>query len=291
MIKIILSGGLGNQMFQYAAGRALSLKLKTDLSVDLYKLSKKTNAISRSYELDVFDISIPQTNNLKNKFAVKSFKLLKNNGIGRLCLYLLNIFCDERAQEYKLAFEGLNDDATLFGYFQNENYFKEYSEQIRVDFSFNKTLDAQNQEVESGIGESNSVSMHIRRADYANANSNLPILDMSYYDRAIKYINREVENPVYYIFSDDMDWVKHNLKDKDIQMKFVDWNSESSSYIDMRLISKCKHNIIANSSFSWWGAWLNNNPNKLVIAPDIWYKSDILGGHPDGFIPEGWVIL
>lgn len=286
MITLILSGGLGNQMFQYAAGRALSLRHNTELCIDLYLLTKKTKATIRNYELSIFTIETSVSKSILNKIAVKGFGILKSS----ILLSTIGIFCDEKAQFYDSRFEYLPDKTTLFGYFQNENYFKSIFEQLKSDFTFRLPLSGRNDGMRKVIEQNTSVSIHIRRGDYVNANSNLPALDISYYKKAIEYIASHTSNPYFFIFSDGIDWVKDNLDLSGFNHQFIDWNKNEDSYIDMQLMSLCKHNIIANSSFSWWGAWLNNNPDKLVIAPHKWYKGDT-GVYPDGFLPEEWITL
>lgn len=290
MITVILSGGLGNQMFEYAAGRALSLRLKAKLSTDTYILTKRTKATRRNYELAIFNIDTPISNSIINKIAIKLFGIIRSRKTGYLILSKLGIFRDEKAQYYDSRFKSLSEKTTLFGYFQNENYFKDISEQLRIDFKFRIPLKGKNNEIRTLIDQGTSVSIHIRRGDYANTNSNLPILDISYYNQAIEYITSQIDNPHFYIFSDGIDWVKQNLDLSNFNHEFIDWNKNEDSYVDMQLMSLCKHNIIANSSFSWWGAWLNNNPNKVVIAPQQWYKGDERI-HPDGFIPKNWISL
>lgn len=290
MIKVILSGGLGNQMFEYAAGRALSIHHNTELSIDLYLLKKKTKATTRHYELSVFDIKPPIRTSILNKIAVKVFGKMHSKTIKKSFLNRLGIFRDEKAQYYDTKFANLPKDTTLFGYFQNENYFKEISRQLKVDFTFRTPLTGKNDKIRHKIEQENSVSIHIRRGDYINTNTNLPILDLSYYKKAIEYIISEIDNPYFFIFSDGIEWVKINLDLSNLNHEFIDWNKNEHSYIDMQLMSLCKNNIIANSSFSWWAGWLNNNPDKMVIAPRKWYKGDI-GIYPDGFLPKEWITL
>ena len=290
MIKVILSGGLGNQMFEYAAGRALSIHHNTELSIDLYLLKKKTKATTRHYELSVFDIKPPIRTSIINKIAVKVFGTIHSKRIKKSFLNKLGIFRDEKAQYHDTKFENLPKDTTLFGYFQNENYFKKISEQLKVDFTFRTPLAGENDKIRHKIEQENSVSIHIRRGDYINTNTNLPILDLSYYKKAIEYITSEIDNPHFFIFSDGIEWVKINLDLSNLNHEFIDWNKNECSYIDMQLMSLCKHNIIANSSFSWWAGWLNNNPDKMVIAPRKWYKGDT-GIYPDGFLPKEWITL
>lgn len=288
MVKVILSGGLGNQMFQYAAGRALSLREKTILLTDLQIINKKTKATKRSFELGIFNLKPIIKTSFYDKLKIRGFNLVRKNKNRNSRIF--DIFCDEKAQFFDNRFTSLSEKSTLYGYFQNENYFKDISHQLRLDFTFKKALEGKNAEIQNTIEFHNSISLHIRRGDYLNNNSNLKVLDITYYQKAIQIISSELKNPYFFIFSDDINWVKENL-DLKFNHIFVDWNTNQDSYIDMQLMSLCKHNIIANSSFSWWGAWLNNNPSKLVIAPSTWYKNDESNHYPDGFIPKGWIIL
>ncbi len=290
MIKLILSGGLGNQMFEYAAARALSIRHNTGLSIDLYLLNKKTKAVVRNYELPVFNIDTPTTGSIIHKIAVKILGTIKSMHTGCVFLRKLGIFRDEKAHYYDNYFELLSKKAILFGYFQNENYFENISEQLKSDFTFIHPLVGKNDEISRKMEQNTSVSIHIRRGDYTNSNSNLITLDISYYKKAIEYVTSQIKDPYFFIFSDDIEWVKKNLDLFNADHEFVDWNKNQDSYIDMQLMSLCRHNIIANSSFSWWGAWLNNNPDKVVIAPQEWYKGDE-EQYPDGFLPRKWTIL
>ena len=133
------------------------------------------------------------------------------------------------------------------------------------------------------IMESNSVSLHIRRGDYLDNDINCS-LGLPYYNEAIKFINTNISNPSYFVFSDDIEWAKENIKQE--QMEFIGWNKGGNSYIDMQLMSSCKHNIIANSSFSWWAAWLNSNPDKKIAAPQQWMRHL---QKKAGIIPKGWI--
>lgn len=289
MIRLILSGGLGNQMFQYAAGRALSIRTNTDLSINNQILKKKTKATQRNYELNIFRIKPNIENRVSEKIALNLFLFLQK--INSNILINRYIFRDKKAQCYDENFSALPNNKILYGYFQNQNYFKEIAETIQNDFSFIKPLKEKNLETRNLITNCNSISLHIRRGDYLNKNSNLRVLNIDYYRRAIDYFISKIKDPHFFIFSDDIDWVNKNLKLNLYEHTIVNWNKGKDSYIDMQLMSLCKHNIIANSSFSWWGAWLNKNSHKIVIAPDSWYKTDQTNDYPDGFVPSEWIIL
>jgi hypothetical protein len=169
----------------------------------------------------------------------------------------------------------MSGDVYFDGYWQNELYFRNYEEIIRSSYKFKKDLNNQNREMLNMIKRKNSVSIHIRRGDYVGVKLWENICDVQYYVNAISCIKNRITNPMFFIFSDDVTWCRANLNSLVVpdEVVYVDWNKGVDSYIDMQLMSKCKHNIIANSSFSWWGAWLNTNQDKIVIAPRIWKKS------------------
>lgn len=289
MVTVLLSGGLGNQMFQYAAAKSLAIRLNTTLSVDLYTFSKKTQATIRPYELGIFNIEdVVETSSLKAKAVTKARPFIQKH---RSFFQRLGMFTDTYAILYQPAFEALAGDVIMSGYFQNESYFNNISELLRKDFSFKYPLTGKNKDIAGQVSENQSIAVHIRRGDYLNKNSqsNFAILEKDYYENAINYISAHVKNPEFYVFSEDFDWIKDNLNFKEFPVTFIDWNKGKDSYIDMQLMSLCKHNIIANSSFSWWSAWLNNNEEKNIIAPKRWFVDEQKNELLDCFYPQGWM--
>jgi len=279
---------LWNQMFQYAFIKALSLRNKVDFKLDISWF----NTYFRPYELEIFDIEkkyatkndVPFYEKIFNcnKYSWKSFVLCNYT---RLFLASLNKkhFFEKDFKNYFLNIE----DWYIEWYFQSEKYFKDYEQEIRKDFNFIIKPSEKNIDTIKIIKNSNSVSLHIRRWDYLlNKNSYIWFLWLEYYKKSIKIIKGKIENPTFFVFSDDINWVKENLKISN-KVYYIDWNKWNKSYEDMRLMSLCKHNIIANSSFSWWGAWLNSNKEKIVIAPKKWFNSNIRD-YSD-IIPEKWI--
>ena len=167
-----------------------------------------------------------------------------------------------------------------------ESYFKDIEDLIRQEFIFKIPGDNKNRAIIEKINSCKSVSIHVRRGDYLN-NHWEKILGVikgtTYYLNALDYINKQVKNPHYFIFSDDILWAKENLKLPNCT--YLDQNKGRKSYIDMYLMTLCKHNIIANSTFSWWGAWLNKNEDKIVIIPARWINGDSC----EGIFPHEWV--
>ena len=281
MIIVRVTGGLGNQMFQYAMYKSLEKKgklVKLD-SKSFYETKKEHNG----YELErIFDIK-------PNKPSKEDLEKFNENNINILDKIKRKVFGDKKfvydTQEYvfnKNIYKLKN--SYLNGYWQSIKYFEGIEEDIRKDFQFKKVLDNKNLEILNEIENSNSVSIHIRRGDYMtpeNYNMYGCIATPKYYKKAIKLIEEKIENPTFFVFSNDMEWVKKN----------IDINSGDDSYKDMQLMSKCKHNIIANSSFSWWGAWLNANKNKIVVAPKQWINRDDVNSDRIELFCENWTLL
>jgi hypothetical protein len=268
---VIFTGGLGNQMFEYALVLALrSRGHYVRLDTSYYDFLQMHNG----YELErVFGIREPVTS---------------RQGLHIYWLRTLHKFRPKylyKVDEFKYDETILQKPQTyLFGYWQDERYFESIANQIRDVFSFTD-IDEYNQQIAKQMNKCNSVSLHIRRGDYAAFG--MTIIKEDYYVRAIKKINSMVDNPTYFIFSDDMEESKAIVDKMNINHELISHNRKSNSYLDMFLMSQCKHNIIANSSFSWWGAWLNNFNERVVIAPQIWDAQN------PNFHPQckNWILL
>ncbi len=262
MIVIKLKGGLGNQMFQYAYGRNLELSGKSVVfDTSFFKKNKNKKDISRDFKLDKFNI---QTKARFIEFANKEF-------------FLLNLINKIRRRL------GLGVEE----YFQSEKYFINITETIKKEFVLREKPSLNTQNIFKKTKNVNSVSLHVRRGDYVTskiANAYHGVCSMNYYQEAIKIIKNKVSNPVFFIFSDDIDWTIENF----IGENFIFVSSKGIEDIEeVMLMSKCKHNIIANSSFSWWGAWLNNNPKKIIIAPKNWFKNKKI--NQVDIVPKDWI--
>lgn len=273
MKLVTLSGGLGNQMFQYAF--YLSLKMH-DEKVYLYKNKILNNADHNGYELErLFHVE-------KVYDGKRMTNLLLKKGIGNIMKHILfPVKVRERIiHDYSAYGDWLNRTpwygVHLVGYWQSECYFERVSDMVRNSFSFDKQmLNECTKSCFESMCNVNAISLHVRRGDYLlaeNVGSLGNICDKRYYQKAMDVINEKVGNPVFYVFSDDIKWTIENIPLPENAV-FVDWNRRQDSWQDMFLMSSCKHNIIANSSFSWWGAWLNNNENKSVIAPALWIRN------------------
>lgn len=292
MIRLILTGGLGNQMFEYAAARSLSLRLNTALEIDLYAINKKTKGTKRELELSVFDLHLETNSSWKSRVLVKAFPIVEKNR--KLFQKWFGYFRDHSAIVYSPLFASLSGNIILHGHFQNTRYFSEYEAEIRTEFKFREPLTGRNKEIAKQIQSSQSVSIHIRRGDYltdAMAKNNFAVCDELYYQKAIAFIETKFGISHFYVFSDDIAWAKSHIQFGSNRVEFIDWNKDRESYRDMQLMSLCRHNIIANSSFSWWGAWLNANKSKTVIAPSQWFSEEIRNDDLSDFYPKNWTII
>lgn len=296
-------GGLGNQMFQYAAGKALATKLGVTLKIDLSFLddrSYKKDFTFRDFELSCFNIEeefISKGQLERFYSSCKIFDKCKLNALNRIAfnyaIPLPKVF-QHPETVVNNKFHSLSNNTLIEGYWQSEQYFIHQQELIREKYIFKALVSDQNRLILTDIWNSNSVSVHIRRGDYAGnnvINSVHGLLDKEYYERCISHVSSKIDNPVFFFFSDDIEWVKSNFRFLTEQFStfFVNPNAGNRAFDDLRLMSNCKHNIIANSSFSWWGAWLNNNPEKIVIAPKHWFNDPSI--NTNDLIPGSWIRL
>jgi hypothetical protein len=188
-------------------------------------------------------------------------------------------------------FFAVPDNVYLEGYWQSENYFKTIENAIKSEFTLKEDPDPQNALLSEKILGSNSVSIHIRRGDYVHNPVTFDyhgVCSLEYYHSAIDTIAKKISNPHFYIFSDDSLWVKQNLG-INYPHTYVTHNQGLKDYMDLWLMKLCRHHIIANSSFSWWGAWLCSNPGKIVIAPKQWFNNPDV--NTDDLIPNTWLRL
>jgi virulence-associated protein VapD len=289
MIIVCLKGGLGNQLFQYAAGRQLAHIHNTIVKLD-------TTAYyyggPRQFELRHFNIQ----ENIATSQEIKKLTEVRQNRLQKLLHTILynhpklspNHFRYNKTQ-YKADFLKLPDNIYLEGYWQSEKYFSDIKDILRQEFTFKQTPDETSQKLTNQITRVNSVSIHVRRGDYvedSKAAQSHSLCQMQYYYDCIKYITQKVNNPHFFIFSDDIDWCRNNLKVLN-DVKYVAHNRSDKAYEDLRLMSLCRHHIIANSSFSWWGAWLSTNNDKIVFAPKKWFASKNF--NIDDIVPTGWI--
>lgn len=292
MIISYIIGGLGNQMFQYAAGRALSLKHKQPLLLDISGFAHYS--LHQGFELPlVFScpVTTASTKDVQTVLGWQAYPLLKRQlSSPRWAMLRSDTFIVEPHFQYWAGISEVPQKAYLTGYWQSERYFQAISDVIRADFTFKPPLNEKNADIAQQISHVNAVSLHIRRGDYVQNPITLAthgLCTLDYYKAAIQTIAQSVEQPQFFIFSDDIAWVKANLT-LPYPCHYIAHNQGAESYNDMRLMSLCQHHIIANSSFSWWGAWLNPSPTKIVIAPKQWFADDKNVGD---LLPHSWITL
>lgn len=274
MIYIIkYTGGLGNQMFQYAFFR--SLKHKFPLHIYIWDI-EDSKYCHNGFELPIIFRRIYWIRKKINNYLRRRIPSLFNK------VYTVNQMEPLRYSE--VYFEKKKEFVTMYdGFWQTEYYFKSIEKKIRKAFQFDERIISEaTRNCCAKQRRYETISIHIRRGDYLAENNRLTI-DDSYYHKAIETIKNKVEHPHFLVFSDDIIYAK-NLFHGD-SFTIIDWNTGKDNWQDLFLMSKCKHNIIANSSFSWWGAWLNPNPQKIVIAPKIWFYDE----YNLDIVPKSWI--
>lgn len=286
-------GGLGNQMFQFAAGRALALEHSRALCLDVSGF--EGYGLHQGFELQrVFGCEAP----LASPDEVRTVLGWRGEvAIRRIVSKPLFSFMRGKSFVVEPHFHYWADIRTvpasvyLQGYWQSEKYFADATDMLRADFTFRQPVSKDNATWMDKIASCSAVSMHVRRGDYvsdARTYAAHGVCSLDYYRAAVSYVTERVEKPEFFVFSDDISWARENLK-IDYPCHYLDHNRGEESYNDMRLMSLCRHHIIANSSFSWWGAWLNPRADKIVVAPKRWFASGTR--RLDDLFPEDWVTL
>lgn len=290
MIIVRIFGGLGNQMYQYAVAKKLSLMRKDTIKFDLEWFASNTNDTKREYGLNVFGIdenraSLIEINRLKNRN--------KNNIIVRILRKIIGKQFGIRKSYINDANFSMKNFLTLRNIYLdisllNEEFIRDIRDVLLTVFTPKDILVKEYGELIDLIKNSNSCSLHIRRGDYVvseKTNNYHGTCTIEYYKEAMRIIKEKINDTFFFVFSDDINWCKANFKGDNID--FIDFMRPD--YFDMYLMSLCKNNIIANSSFSYWGAYLNQNDNKVVIAPSIWFKNEEANKKSAGLIPENWI--
>jgi len=273
-----LDGGLGNQFFQYAVGRAQALRYDATLKLDLSVL---TEYPLRRYELDKYPI----------RATIATADELMMFGDGPAGPSTGCTRYREPHYHFDSAVRGAAPPVQLIGFWQSERYFRHIADTIRHELTPIEPMDSENERALANILQSNAIAVHVRRGDYVTnplAAAALGVLSLGYYRRAMDSVALHVADPVFYVFSDDHDWVRDNLRHPAplVQMTV---NGPEQGFRDIQLMSACKHHILANSSFSWWGAWMNTSPDKIVIAPTPWFLDK--GLDTRDVLPPGWTAI
>jgi hypothetical protein len=286
-----LIGGLGNQMFQYAAGRALALRSGADLMLDL---SGFENYPLRRYELGAFSIQaapaeIPAGAESPAPSSRWRSRIGRWIGLETKAMVAGVPVYRESHFHFDPHFASLRAPVHIVGYWQTPKYFNEIADVLRRDFTPKAPMDAGNAEIAGQIASCNSVSLHVRRGDYVSnpeTGNYHGICSIDYYKHAVALICERVPDPRLFVFSDDHRWVRDNLQ-FDLPTQFVAANTADQGTRDIHLMAQCRHHILANSSFSWWGAWLNPSPDKIIVAPQKWFNVSTIDTRD--LVPVGWI--
>jgi hypothetical protein len=274
MIVACLRGGLGNQMFQYAAARCLAVRNGDQIVLEGRGLHE-TPATPRRYELDLFGVTAP---------------LITLEEVTRDHDVVVTVIERRRGYHPEVMEMPSRGCLVLAGLWLSERYFKPIEPLVRADFRF---PDRPPTATERAIRGAASVAVHVRRGDYLLPFSrHFTTLDVDYYQRAIAFIARQVQDPHFFVFSDDLPWCRAHLA-IELPHTFVhdEQGNPHSGAEDLRLMSLCRHFVIANSTFSWWGAWLGAHPDKRVVAPESWYRDDPARARSKDLIPAEWTLL
>lgn len=292
MVIVRLTGGLGNQLFQYATGRGVAYRNKTTLKLDASPLE---NNAARSYRLRFFNIVAP----LAMAKEVAQLQRSHLGAWGRIVRFLDRILYPsyrrsvfvERGDGFDPSIMRLRGDVYLIGYWQSHRYFDDIEHLIHAEFTPKPDPSPENLQTLQSISRTDSISLHVRRGDYAAdpiISRTHGVLPLDYYHNAAATIAQRVENPHFFVFSDEIEWAQHNLK-LPYPLTFVTHNDIKKDYEDLRLMSACKHHIVANSTFSWWGAWLGSQSDKIVVAPQRWFADSNRNTHD--LLPDSWYRL
>jgi hypothetical protein len=286
MIIVRLKGGLGNQLFQYAAARALALQHGCTLM------------------LDHSDFFVNEANKTPRRFALHDFHLgrgvIGKRPQGRTTTKMTSLFCKalqragailfcEPNLDFQPQLAGLRDNVIMDGYFQSHHYFCGIRNVLLQEFICKASLPDSNRRFLAAIESGNSVSLHVRRGDYVKNAATAGfhgVSPLEYYRRAVALLQQQHEHLNFFIFSDDLPWCRSEFSFLE-QKEFVDCNSTETAHFDLFLMSRCRYHIIANSSFSWWGAWISDFRKGSVIYPQQWFLGEKV--NIESRFPAEWV--
>ncbi len=293
MIVTHIFGGLGNQLFQFAIGRALADRLGVELCLDTRYFD-----IPRPGSLGMleFGLCLPHFGHGCRTAERKGLPAMRHDGllpyvVARIRGAKFQIY-RESGLAYQADFENQTDNTWLRGYWQSEKYFRDHAASVRKGLQVVTPPGDVSRSIMERQDRTCAVSIHVRRGDYVTNrkfNATHGTCDLDYYRQAADHIAARADGDVtFFAFSDEPEWVRENL-DLPHELQVVSHNGEETSFDDIRLMSRCRHHIVANSSFSWWGAWLNPDPDKMVIAPKRWFADPAMQVHD--IVPEDWIRL
>ncbi|WP_290697518.1 alpha-1,2-fucosyltransferase [Amphritea sp.] len=288
MVIVRLIGGLGNQLFQYAYALSL-LEQGYDVKLDVSEFDTYTLHGGYSLQEYIERLELATVEEVVETSRVGLLSTLLRKLQGKKSKRVIK----ESNFSYDEKMLTPNDNHYLVGYFQSEQYFKNIRSKLLNNLSLEHKLSVYSESVGSAISSSSvSVSVHIRRGDYVSdktASITHGVCTLDYYYAALKFVEDRYSEADFYVFSDDIQWVKENLRIKRAQ--YISSEEKRFAGEDIYLMSQCDHNIVANSSFSWWGAWLNDNERKVVIAPKQWYADSYMQELSKTLVPDSWIRL
>ena len=289
-VVVRIKGGIGNQLFCYAAARRLAYVSNAELVLDHRSGFARDYTYKRKYMLDSFQISARKVRKFELMWPFERFWLKFLKFISRYKYFGNSSYIEQKGMNFDINLLHLNllGNIYLDGYWQSEDYFKDIESIIRKDLIIKIPSDILNQSIAINISKFNSVAIHVRWFDDpGNIESHNVKID--YYNRSIKIIENKIENPQYFIFSDDPDAAKSKIELPENRYTIISHNKgDEHAYADLWLMSKCRYFITANSTFSWWAAWLSDFEDKLVITPELIVEGKTAWGFI-GLIPKEWI--
>lgn len=281
MIISQISDGLGNQLFQYATGYAVAQKHQVPFKLEKHWFTHESNSSVREYCLDHFNIHAEDAS-----YEEIDRYIFKDTNFHRIITpYFWRSRVFEGASKFDPKFLKIRSHAYLLGHWQSWRYFHKYKHQLLTEFSIITPQDEKSKGYHDRILNTNSVGIHVRRGDYLT-NSRFNALGIDYYRSAVEYLSDRKQTLEWFIFSDDLSWTKENLS----FIPNATYVEGLSAIEDFRLLNKCKHNVIANSTFSWWAGYLKDDENALVISPKQPFDSDSLYA-PKDFLPPEFILI
>lgn len=282
MKRVMIGSGLGNQMFQYAFAKGLESRGQ-NVICDIGLLCDRQ--IHNGEQIQNIFVNVDVVSTKLYPLIARILYYIKYSSISTLIEKLLSCISWDLVEDEQALLNSKERNQIILGYWQSPKFFSPSFCFIFKEDLLSVQTKLFRDEMYKWIGQ--SVAVHVRRGDYMNySNIYGGICTIEYYEKAIKYICSRTDTPIFVVFSDDLGWVRENIAfPKNSDVHYIDFNRGKDSWQDMYLMSRCQHNIIANSTFSWWGAWLNENPNKIVVCPE---KMTNRGDSPEIF-PKEWV--
>ncbi|MEL6718065.1 MAG: alpha-1,2-fucosyltransferase [Bacteroidota bacterium] len=290
MIVVRLKGGMGNQMFQYAFGKRMASVLNTELRLDLSALldRSKEGIVFRDFDLDIFDLEpkfLTSPKLLRTLYKSKSSAVAKQ--MKRRSISGKQYIEEAHFHVMEELIQNPINNALYNGWWQSERYFEEVKDILRKEFAFKDAILPISENLFNQIKNTNAVCLNVRRTDFLT-NDTLNATNLAYFQNASQYMIQNLENPHFYVFSDDLMWCEKNIEIEGYPVIYVQHDMKGRKFGNyLQLMKNCKHFIIPNSSFAWWATWLNENPDKIVIAPKMWF-TDPQYDTAD-LVPSNWV--